>query len=351
MDIPISDHGSTALCFAAYTGSLELVQCLVKAGADVSKPERIRPDADYNGSGTTALWHAIMGGHIAMVKFLVSCGADINKMSAAACSGGLAMLRFVTAVGVAGMWEHKHILNFLVHWVFETRGTLQQDFGLTDFGLTALNTAIVCGDLELVNWLWNSDLRVSITPAFLAPLLDNATREGRFQIVQLLLEHGAEANARDFLGMAIHLGHFQVVQILLQHGAYVNAYDIHHGYRMALPTAITRGHTDIMRILLDFGVDMEKQGPPAMVAAIEVASSKLLRLVIGTWASTGNVDMASAAVGRCGGIPLILAAKCADVEVTHILLEHKVHRADDASRALRAAIHHSNLEVARLLLA
>jgi ankyrin repeat protein len=54
-----------------------------------------------------------------------------------------------------------------------------------------------------------------------------AAGEGHLEIVKLLLEHGADVNAKTAYETALHLaageGHLEIVKLLLEHGADVNA--------------------------------------------------------------------------------------------------------------------------------
>ena len=83
----VSELGMTALCFAARNGDLELVQLLVKYGADVNAGVSSSDFLGLPGSkviipasvlGRTVLHFAVMGGNLEVVKFLVEKGADVN---------------------------------------------------------------------------------------------------------------------------------------------------------------------------------------------------------------------------------------------------------------------------------
>jgi len=60
----ISHHsrGTAALVIAAYTGRLEIVRCLLEAGADTVNVDEL---------GRTALMHACRGGHLNVVDSLL----------------------------------------------------------------------------------------------------------------------------------------------------------------------------------------------------------------------------------------------------------------------------------------
>src|SRR5688572_30402212 len=64
----VSPHGSTPLTAAAYRGSVDLVGTLIRAGADVNKPDH----------DETPLMSAAGAGNLPVVRWLVEAGADVN---------------------------------------------------------------------------------------------------------------------------------------------------------------------------------------------------------------------------------------------------------------------------------
>ncbi|KAL1966418.1 hypothetical protein VTN77DRAFT_4560 [Rasamsonia byssochlamydoides] len=83
-----------------------------------------------------------------------------------------------------------------------------------------------------------------------------AARRGHDEIVRLLLDRGANINARGRFSMtalqeAASEGNKAVVQLLLARGADVNA-----GSSTALHKAARGGHKEVMRLLLDHGANI-----------------------------------------------------------------------------------------------
>ncbi|THW55950.1 hypothetical protein D6D19_10657, partial [Aureobasidium pullulans] len=90
-----------------------------------------------------------------------------------------------------------------------------------------------------------------------------ASAEGNDEIVQLLLDRGADVNApggcyNNALYAASAYGHDEIVQMLLDKGADVNAQGGYYGN--VLQAASARGHDKTVQLLLEKGADVNAQG-------------------------------------------------------------------------------------------
>jgi ankyrin repeat protein len=367
MNVAEPNSGSSALCLAASYGTLELVQLLVDAGAVVGGSMRQEVAAGYLTSRSTPLYHAVRRADVAMVEYLISCGADLNVLGAAVSNGDMPMLQLLISHGANDVLDamisadhprHQQVVRFLVHQEFDTHGTLQHAFGEA-----ALEAAVRCNDNELLTWLLDFGISAIVTPAALSEALGTAVRRGYLSITQLLVARGADVNAgrvdtrrQSVLQHAVSLQHRHIVEFLLRSGADVNAPGDITG-RMAIAIAIHRHRTEIVHMLLASGADMNKQGPSAVVAAIEVASPELLRVVLDAWMLAGDIDIDHIMRKprlrvRPSETPPSLASRCAaNVELTQLLFDYNLCKAEDTSSALPKAVESGNLEVVRLLLA
>lgn len=93
-------------------------------------------------------------------------------------------------------------------------------------------------------------------------LLHCAASGGHQDMVELLLRHRADANAKDGRGgttlmWAAAQGHQGVTDLLIKHGVDVNAKDQRR--QTALGKAARQGHLEIVRRLLDLGADVEAE--------------------------------------------------------------------------------------------
>jgi ankyrin repeat protein len=358
LNVPCPGHGASALATAISDGNLELVQFLLNCGADIRG--RIRQRYGSGHENLTAIQHAAVLGDITMVKVLLSHGADVNALKYAALGSGSEMLQLLldrgandvlSALRTAGDRRDRHVLHFLICLEIDTNGILHDDFGRV-----ALEAAIDCNDVEFLTWLLDSVAGASATTASLTNALSPAVQRGHLPVVQLLVARGADIKAHpsvsqfdSLLQVAVNWKHLHLVGFLIRSGADVNAPTNYPGV-MILVAAAAVGDFEIVKLLLENGADMSRQGASAVAAAIESDSTKVLQLLLDAWPLDGNADVSSV-VCPYGRTALEIAANCASVELTQVLLDYKVYKADDKSLALPRAISSGNLGVARLLLA
>ena len=251
---PTDDHGWlgwTALMWAAMEGRLQVVEFLVEHGADVNARTE---------NGTTALIAAAGKGQLQVVEFLVEHGADINARTdegqtslAAAISGGRsASVRFLSLV------------RFLVN----------------------IGADIIAEDGETA--------------------LMQAAREGDLAVMRLLVDRGADVNARTDRGwtalMSAASGELvgykeAAVRFLVEHGADIHAQD-HHG-RTALLVAVwwPFGPSEAaVRLLVDQGADVNARDRNGMTVLMHAAGAGALEVVRFWWirgpTSTPEIAMA-----------------------------------------------------------
>ncbi|XP_033750497.1 ankyrin repeat, PH and SEC7 domain containing protein secG-like [Pecten maximus] len=110
-------------------------------------------------------------------------------------------------------------------------------------GRSGLSGAAEGGHIDMVNFLLDRGADPAESDA-----LSGAALGGHIEIVKILLDKGADVNKSDALSGAAGGGHIEIVKILLDKGA-----DVNKAY--PLIQAASRGHEDTVRLLLRNGAD------------------------------------------------------------------------------------------------
>jgi ankyrin repeat protein len=254
--------GVTALARAAGYGDIEAAQALIDHGAD---PE------SRNRWSKTPIFCAAEGGHQRMVEFLLEKGVDPNSRN----DDGQSPLSMAAAQDqpacVALLLDHIDIEN-----------------------------EIAAGDLEAYT------------------VLTSAAAFGHESVVKQLLEQGVDPDSkgatwsewfvggRTALSWAAEKGHYEIVHLLLKHGAV----DLCPEDDDDLPPhilAASNNHKDIVALLLDMGVDVNmshtSSGHTALSKAADEYADRVVELLLERGAdpnhqiSDGRTPLALAVLG------------------------------------------------------
>ncbi|KAL2125831.1 hypothetical protein VTI74DRAFT_2560 [Chaetomium olivicolor] len=160
-----------------------------------------------------------------------------------------------------------------------------------------------------------------------------ASAEGHADVVQQLLEHGADVNAQrghygNALYAASYAGYTKVVRQLLEHGANVNAQGGH--YSNVLYAASYGGQAEIVRLLLEHSVDVNAQGGHygnALQAASYAGHAEVVQQLLEYGADVN-------AQGGHFGNALFSASFRGQAEIVRQLLEHGAKHSADVHRLL-----------------
>jgi ankyrin repeat protein len=248
--------GTTALLWASYRDDVEIADLLLRAGATVDAA---------NDLGATALWNACVNGSAAMAGRLLQRGADPNRalllgetpLMAASRSGNPDVVEQLLAKGAnanaraargqtALMWavaqKHVGVVKALLargadlHARSDVWTQVMAVFphGLPDYnraiphgGDTALLFAARVGDLESAKLLVAAGANVNDADAWGVSAMVLAAHSGFAELVEFLLDKGADpsADAAGFSALheAIVRRDERIAAALLAHGANPNA--------------------------------------------------------------------------------------------------------------------------------
>ncbi|KAL7950547.1 ankyrin repeat-containing domain protein [Trichoderma barbatum] len=250
------------------------------------------------------------------------------------------------------------------------------------FGETALSAACVNGNETISRQLIASGANPNLTTWSGSPL-HFATIFGHLNLVQLLLEHGAEANAIDSrkatpLHLAAWSSRIEIAKLLLQYGADTTAQDInshyplHHAitgnditmvrllatknpeqfkvYSRSITTLMTLSFktVELMQLRLECGTDInlvDISGETILTAAVMVRHNEMVRFLIDNGADLEKRNIR-------GQTAVILAA-IQNPEALRILIKKGANLAavdNDGLSALHFAAYWGSVDSARILL-
>lgn len=261
-----NDLGQSLIHRAAETGQLHLVKALIQRKA------KLNPKA----SGTTPLLVAIQKRKSECAVELIKAGADISipsrlKESPLACAVGLGLTDVVAALLKAGADpavkdKRGRTALMLANEKGQTeavkilQGQVQDDQG---FKIQEMIQNAAAGNTKRLEELVNEGVDPNCTYLNGTKPLTTAVMHGHPEAVRLLLKRGADPNTivsgdmfglkirGDALSLACEKGNLEVVRMLIQAGAGVNQSRSLHVD--ALTLAAGKGHSEIVRELIGAG--------------------------------------------------------------------------------------------------
>jgi ankyrin repeat protein len=145
----------------------------------------------------------------------------------------------------------------------------------------ALMLAAAGGHKDIVELLLESGAEVDATAAWgSTALMWSVDREGDARIAQLLIDHGADVNAQGFEPPLITAAAGQrrdLVELLLNHGADVNIRD-DEGYT-ALMEPADYGYQEVVEVLIAAGIDVNARNSEGFTALGYAKKSKQMQIV------------------------------------------------------------------------
>jgi len=293
--------GSTALHWASYHDNLEAAALLIRAGANVDAA---------NDLGATPLWLACINGSVPMVRALLDAGANPN----------LALLRGETPLMAASRTGNPAVVELLLQKSADVKATGARHQTALMWAVAQRHPAVTRlllahgADLQARSDAWTYVMAVPphgvpeynrAIPHGNDTALMFAARVGDAESARLLLDAGANPNDADAWGisamvLAAHSGYRELVELLLNRGADVNS--MAAGFS-ALHAAIMRRDEKLVATLLAHGADVNAR--------------------LQTWTperrSSEDFNFAPALVGAT---PFWLAARFTEPGVMRLLVAH-----------------------------
>ncbi|KAF3236224.1 hypothetical protein TWF192_011501 [Orbilia oligospora] len=259
------------LWWAAAFGSIEIVELLVKYGADLFTS---------NGAFQNAMHAAASNGHSHMILYLASIGLGANGCDSQWCEPLHLAVRASHFEAVKTLIDLGALVNATDNkgWSsLEEAAALVEDNVklvklLLDNGadiesqdgdrISVLNRAVIVGNKEVVRELVSRGARTDTRNNMGRNILHECARHGRIEILKWLFEVGIEPKVDDLdrtigmspLYLAVENGHSDIVSALIKYGADVNL-ETAEGLWTPLHESVKKGYMDITEMLLSAGAD------------------------------------------------------------------------------------------------
>ncbi len=284
--------------------------------------------ADEEAKNPTTLGSAVAQGNVKMVKMFLAKGADVNAKD----NYGNTVLSYA----VHGQSTNIAIIKMLLAKGADVNAKTHGD--RTDYFSTILIDAVKPN-----------------------PYADNKTKKAdinvRTEMVKMLLENGADISIKDSEGKTVfdHTHDPKMLEMLNKYAIQKTdkgAKDTDVKIKtMDLISAVQKGDTEIVKMLLDKGADVnakDNNGNAALIWAVDRKNTEIIKMLLDKGADV-NVDV-NVKDGSREPV-LIYAIKKDNTEIVKILLDNG---ADVKSRAANMALSYAsifkNIEIIKMLL-
>jgi ankyrin repeat protein len=343
---------TTALGLAAERGESEIVQMLLPRGVDVNAP--------VGRDGWTALLAAIKNGHRAVVQLLVTAGANVNVWS-----------QGETPILLAAKCEEREIYQYLYPLVNTAirlcadrdgeqllQATRKRRIREQNRPVEKFIEMATVGNLDEVNRAIEVGIEIDELGAKGHTALMAAAYHGHRSIVNTLLSAGADPNLLsddDGLGPAgmtalmLAAGSFfasnrqQILQLLIAGGADVNQRGAGGKTAIFYAALAGSGYTDCVEVAIAAGADLNLQddrGHSVLSAVAAAENYGMFNLLMQAGASTAGLE----------SIQLIQAAGAGNVERVKSLLATNVNLDLDRGAAISNAAAAGHTSIVELLI-
>ncbi|KAH8649867.1 ankyrin repeat-containing domain protein [Xylariales sp. PMI_506] len=275
--------------------SLEQLLAAAKVGNEAEARQLLQNGAEVNSKSSfgdqTPLSCAAQNGHTAIVRLLLEHNADVNLEVERRIGHDEGEL--ITPLCLAIEKGHEAIMRLLL----EKGGNINHE---SINKLKLLQHAAWGGQEAIVRFfLFEQNVKVDWSSSYGRQLFLQATRGGHVAVVRLMLDLGADGTLWEPIISAAGQGDEKMVRLLLESGADVNAksQDSIHASQTPLFYAVRNGHEATVRLLLEKGANVEAQefyrNRTPLLFAIEAGNSAIVRLLVENGANVNARELDS----------------------------------------------------------
>ncbi|WP_372997782.1 ankyrin repeat domain-containing protein [Marinobacter sp.] len=338
--------GWSPLHESVFNGSVELTRKLVDAGADLESRWNEWTPLHYTAN---SLEHADRSNDVELARILIKAGADINAQQS---EGSTPLLLSVIN-------DRQEVLDLLL----DSGADLER---ANEVGNTPLIESVFLGNVSAAKKLIDAGANLEATQKqdwtalhYTANSPEKGARENDLQLANLLIESGANIDARTVAGitplyLSVANERSDMTDLFASAGSDLSI--PHNNGMTPLIKAVLDGNQTAAKQLIDAGADLNSRDDDGWTALHFTAGSTGLGNRQHDYALTGMLLAAGADINAKtneGVTPVYLAARYQRPGVLSILLENGANpniTHDDNWSPLMRAVYDGSLEIARALL-
>ena len=268
----LNDFTGTPLIFACKTNNIELVEKLLKKGADANKNYIYKDRYSHIKKTETPLFLACKTNNVELAKLLLEKGADANKT-----------YKTQTPLFLACKTNNVELAKLLLEKGADANETYKTE--------TPLFLACKTNNIDLAKLLLEKGADVNYRLAEGNSYLHEACKNRYIEIAELLIEKGADLNIEDKRSGRVPLHELclvnefteavmKIINLLIKKGADIDFLD--YSKRTPLFYATSAGFIEAVKLLIENGADIDKtesNGETPLYCAVDNDHIEIVKLL------------------------------------------------------------------------
>jgi ankyrin repeat protein len=291
-----------AINSACIIGDIEIIKLFKEYGADV----------------TIGFFNAVNQGHLDLVDLLISWGTDINNID---------NIKAFECCIYRGMYDIVYLL-------------IKRGFNLNQCQQSIIDRACVCGDMRMIELLWNGGINFTIESLTLG------AKSGNLDLVKFIFDNIApQKSYASALKEACYYGHQDVMKFFISIG---EKCDVYCSYNDMFCGSVMRGYITTLKLLVendDVKSLIEIHGASALHYAIKYDKLDVVKYLIELGADVNSMSNVHPPI-----FPIVLAVSEGHANIVQLLIDNSANL-ELNSDLLELSVKSGSLSTIKILIA
>lgn len=268
-DVNCKDKSGTPLLMrASFRGdNAEIIKLLIDTGAKINAKDKNKK---------TALSYASESNYKEIMTLLISLGADTNNED---YKNNILSWELIDSINNNNIEKVKELIKVGVN----VKDEFKIDFGRNYYGLHPLVIAAEKGQKEIVQLLIEAGADVNSKNKYGTTALHEACRKGYLDIFYYLIKSAANINqldceSRGAFYWACSSGYLEMAEFLIKMGVEINIQE--RGSQTPLSIAVWHKHTDLVKLLISSGAKINIENRILILDAALYSTKEIFNLLI-----------------------------------------------------------------------